>query len=1750
MEFSQKDTNVYLNLFSGNQSVFAKQWINGKGYSPLRPERLINSSDISAHLSGRSTYGIYPIMQENYVKLIVFDIDLPKNLSEVDESTLLENKEDLIPTVKKIFSTIIYILKKYSFSDKCVIIENTGGRGYHIWLFFNELVSAKDARAFAFLILKKAATLCEIFPKQDGIPKGSYSNLIKLPLGIHRKYNKSSFFVEIIKDELYKIEKPFELLKIINPVPKLIISNILKEENKTTIQPEENPISVESLKKLRTVVKDVPETGGLFNNCKALFNIMNKAKNEKHLEHEERLALVYILINTKDGEKFLHQILSNCSDYDKKRTQKEIDYLISRKMKPISCRKLIEKGYCKKFCRSEILEQSTSPDSPEPSPIRFASWENISEPESFWEPEILSFENVYSKYNLYRAWEQIKEYAKQNEAIVDLYSFENFEEHLDENIETLRFELRNLIYIPKPYRLFYVPKDKKNGKFKFRQMSFLHPRDCVVIQAIINIIGPTFEKTFSDSSCIGYRLDFRGKTGNSIFFTWQSAWQKRKERITRFLFHSEQFHYLKTDLLQFYDRIDRIRLYDLILNEISSEQEICKIIKSFLENKYIDDFEGNEEILNPPSKGIPQGPAFSAFFANIYLNELDHLLEKKCFDYVRYVDDMVLLCRNKNDLELVKNYLSTYLNSINLELNIEKTSDPIPVTQPEPLLDFLSEMKYEMAGLLSKEPFDNQLINPEFLKGKLNGLLKIKELNFYNLEDIAKHLSYYLKTREKFEIEIDELAVKLSEKILIGYALKPPHLITILGVLIKNDINLIKVLSKCSYPYVKIVLCILLARLVNIPSWAIQLLYDFIKDNTSYLLRGIAYKALLIFHETQFNITNVIKNEESLFVIERFLSYISTIKDNSIKMVFLELLKKHFSSLMYEMINSTIKWNDSTLDKLIINKLDNEKNKAYIPDFYIILEFILLTAPEILEKLIVQLLSKKESLLLRQLVIPSMSATECIISNRDSFGLAFKISIYNVVKNIKSTWLKKVMLDSIDEWQINEKDINSFLKIEDPSKQYNKILMLSSKEHLKQGGYYSWIVSDKSSNKKMVIEAIEENTLIEQNIINENITPEKIKDQLIQNNLSSILSTFQTIEGGKKYHFFKYLIPDGFDVLYNVLKNNDKKFDEIEILKIISFLFHQTELIKQYTGIEPVINPFTIVIGEGNQVHLINIFYGTPRRFYISTENNSITDISTTTNSFFNGLLMCELISKRCPIKIYKELKNNLDYTYKYFSDFIKDVDISLHFYWILDRLCSMGNPEYRYKNLNTLKKDIECFQEFKNHFKRKDLITLPFDIKYWAEVFDVLNLRIIRYLKLPQKQNMSISEKIIEAFNRSIYIFTEGFGNYVNDFNDGRFKDLYSKELNVSPLKNLHEAGYKCSLFSNNILNHCSLITDKTKWQINFTIPYIIKYISLELELLALVNNLGLFNIHKKDTNKIVNKFIQSLLDNIVPSDIGQDNKNIEIELVQGVDLLINRNFKDFMSINSSIISTLLRYLLNYLNENNLLNQWCKDFNLRSRIRITSAINYLENISNDILSIESTLINILDNPLKIIDESDKKILENYISIFKKIFKINKALKINRIRTYILQDFYYSFEKKINIKINLKNHYADYDTYIPYPSISGPIWQYERITVDYVKSDKKYYIKSISTIPTRLKRITQWKYKNIIKQFFTNIKNYHRNKTWQIVSYIIFALGVILSLLQLVLPYAAIIGYVFLSIGGILISPIIFDYYIKYKSKK
>ncbi|KKK60527.1 hypothetical protein LCGC14_3023450, partial [marine sediment metagenome] len=74
-------------------------------------------------------------------------------------------------------------------------------------------------------------------------------------------------------------------------------------------------------------------------------------------------------------------------------------------------------------------------------------------------------------------------------------------------------------------------------------------------------------------------------------------------------------------------------------------------------------------------KGLPLGNYTSQFFANVYLNHLDHFVKHKLKAkyYIRYVDDFVILDKNKNTLLGYMDKIEKYLKFLKLELHPDKS---------------------------------------------------------------------------------------------------------------------------------------------------------------------------------------------------------------------------------------------------------------------------------------------------------------------------------------------------------------------------------------------------------------------------------------------------------------------------------------------------------------------------------------------------------------------------------------------------------------------------------------------------------------------------------------------------------------------------------------------------------------------------------------------------------------------------------------------------------------------------------------------------------------------------------------------------------------------------------------------------------------------------------------------------------------------------------------------------------------------
>src|SRR3989344_156223 len=266
------------------------------------------------------------------------------------------------------------------------------------------------------------------------------------------------------------------------------------------------------------------------------------------------------------------------------------------------------------------------------------------------------YKKLCEKSNLIEAYEKAKKGKTKKIQVIE------FTQSFEEEIDKLHQELISFTYSPLPLRRFIVrdPKSRVIHASAFR--------DRIVHHAIINLIGPIFEKSFIYDSHAS-RLNKGTHLAVSRFDSLKRK-VSRNGRQAGAVGGVEKTSYiqgycLKADIKKYFNNIDHNILINILKRKIKDEKVIL-LIKKVLSN-----FE-NEGI----AKGMPLGNYTSQFFANVYLNEFDYFVKHilKARYYIRYVDDFVILHKRKKVLELHKERIKRYLKVLNLELHPDKSA--------------------------------------------------------------------------------------------------------------------------------------------------------------------------------------------------------------------------------------------------------------------------------------------------------------------------------------------------------------------------------------------------------------------------------------------------------------------------------------------------------------------------------------------------------------------------------------------------------------------------------------------------------------------------------------------------------------------------------------------------------------------------------------------------------------------------------------------------------------------------------------------------------------------------------------------------------------------------------------------------------------------------------------------------------------------------------------------------------------------
>ena len=308
--------------------------------------------------------------------------------------------------------------------------------------------------------------------------------------------------------------------------------------------------------------------------------------------------------------------------------------------------------------------------------------------------------HVCKTETLYEAYQM----AKRNDGApgIDGVTFEAIEESGVEGfLKQIQGELVTNTYRPMQARKKEIAKDGGN---KIRVLSIPAIRDRVVQGALKLILEPIFEADFQSGS-YGYRPK---RTAHQAVNRVAQAIVEEKTRV------------IDVDLRSYFDNVQHALLLKKVGRRVQ-DAAVMHLLKMILKAT--------------GKKGVPQGGVVSPLLSNVYLTEVDRMLEKAItttrrgkythVQYARFADDLVILIdshpRQNWLVKAVEKRLREEVAKLGVEINEEK-SRMVDLTKGESFC-FLG---FEYRRILSR----NKVWRPQYvprLKKRTALLAKLRE---------------------------------------------------------------------------------------------------------------------------------------------------------------------------------------------------------------------------------------------------------------------------------------------------------------------------------------------------------------------------------------------------------------------------------------------------------------------------------------------------------------------------------------------------------------------------------------------------------------------------------------------------------------------------------------------------------------------------------------------------------------------------------------------------------------------------------------------------------------------------------------------------------------------------------------------------------------------------------------------------------------------------------------------------------------
>jgi len=214
--------------------------------------------------------------------------------------------------------------------------------------------------------------------------------------------------------------------------------------------------------------------------------------------------------------------------------------------------------------------------------------------------------------------------------------------HILNNIDVYAERVRRLLitqsYVPSPYAV----KTVRDGAAQ-KERTIHKPRyypDQIIHWALMLQLQPVIMRSMYAYSCGSVP-----KRGTSLGQKMLRRWLDTDYKGTKYC--------LKMDISKFYPSVDNEILKQMFRRKLK-DRDCLWLIDAIIDS----------------AQGLPIGNYTSQWFANFYLEGLDHFIKQELGIkyYIRYVDDLVLLGPNKKRLHAARRAIADYLQGIGLQL--------------------------------------------------------------------------------------------------------------------------------------------------------------------------------------------------------------------------------------------------------------------------------------------------------------------------------------------------------------------------------------------------------------------------------------------------------------------------------------------------------------------------------------------------------------------------------------------------------------------------------------------------------------------------------------------------------------------------------------------------------------------------------------------------------------------------------------------------------------------------------------------------------------------------------------------------------------------------------------------------------------------------------------------------------------------------------------------------------------------------